>query len=475
MDGSNRQVIVRDKLLEPVAITLDSVKQRVYWLDRKYDHLETCDYFGSRRYILTSGSRNLPHSVSLDIFESVLFYADTTKLAIMRFLRHTITTEANITYHSKLSQMPRHVKVWHRTKQLKGNRSNPCQINNAGCAHFCLLGTSTQSANTFRCKCKLGYELKRDLKSCERVKESLYVAQMRTMRGISLDPSMNTETRPPLLAERIGAIRAIDNDCKNNITFFFDPVRKAIFQSKYSADDSNEMSTSPQLLVPNDLTYSVESLAWDWIGKNLFFSNGPAISVVSYLNPRFRRELIREQSQIYALTVDPNAGFMFYSTLNRPAKIFRAYMDGKNVSVLQQRGLARPTSISLDYALRRVYWVDAQLSKIQYCDYNGTNVVTLTSVGISMPVSVVVFKFSLFVYDARLATIFKTSKYFANSPSILRANLNSVFQMKMMALDLQTVIDNHPCSRQNGDCSHFCFAVPSTSSQYQLLRHCGIY
>jgi hypothetical protein len=41
MDGSGRQIIVKDKLLEPIAITLDTIKKRIFWIDRKYDHLES--------------------------------------------------------------------------------------------------------------------------------------------------------------------------------------------------------------------------------------------------------------------------------------------------------------------------------------------------------------------------------------------------------------------------------------------------
>ena len=79
MDGSNRRVIVKDKLLDPTSLTVDLIKQRIYWLDKKYDHLESCDYFGRRRHIIASGSQFLPHSLSLDVFENTIFYADSTK------------------------------------------------------------------------------------------------------------------------------------------------------------------------------------------------------------------------------------------------------------------------------------------------------------------------------------------------------------------------------------------------------------
>lgn len=130
MDGSMRKVIVKDKLLEPIAIALDRVKKRVFWIDRKYDHLETCDYYGLKRYVIASGAQYMPHSLGLDVFESTVYYADTTKMAIMKLGRHAITSEANVTYHFKLQSnlIPNSVLVFHETKQPV-IRANPCAVN----------------------------------------------------------------------------------------------------------------------------------------------------------------------------------------------------------------------------------------------------------------------------------------------------------------------------------------------------------
>lgn len=102
----------------------------MFWIDRKYDHLETCDYYGLKRYVIASGAQNLPHSLSLDVFESTIYYSDTTKMSIMKLSRHAITSEANVTYHFKLqaNAIPIFVKVFHETKQPK-IRSNPCANN----------------------------------------------------------------------------------------------------------------------------------------------------------------------------------------------------------------------------------------------------------------------------------------------------------------------------------------------------------
>ena len=46
-------------------------------------------------------------------------------------------------------------------------------------------------------------------------------------------------------------------------------------------------------LVPDELA-NVESMAFDWIAKNLYFTNSGKITVVQYQNPKTRRDLIRQ-------------------------------------------------------------------------------------------------------------------------------------------------------------------------------------
>lgn len=49
IDGSRCTVLIDQKLSQPSDLTVDFVKQRIYWVDRSYDHVESCDYHGSRR------------------------------------------------------------------------------------------------------------------------------------------------------------------------------------------------------------------------------------------------------------------------------------------------------------------------------------------------------------------------------------------------------------------------------------------
>jgi hypothetical protein len=48
-DGSQLTPIINQKLNQPSDLTIDLIKRRLYWVDRSYDHVESCDYHGARR------------------------------------------------------------------------------------------------------------------------------------------------------------------------------------------------------------------------------------------------------------------------------------------------------------------------------------------------------------------------------------------------------------------------------------------
>ena len=54
-------------------------------------------------------------------------------------------------------------------------------------------------------------------------------------------------------------------------------------------------------------------------------------------------------------------------------KIERSSLSGKNRKRIITSGLRYPTGITIDYATRRIYWLDGFLKKIEYADYEGNN------------------------------------------------------------------------------------------------------
>lgn len=64
---------------------------------------------------------------------------------------------------------------------------------------------------------------------------------------------------------------------------------------------------------------------------------------------------------------------MFWSDWGRHPRIERASMDGTMRTVIVQEKIYWPTGLSIDYPNRLIYFMDAYLDYIEFCDYDGHN------------------------------------------------------------------------------------------------------
>lgn len=63
---------------------------------------------------------------------------------------------------------------------------------------------------------------------------------------------------------------------------------------------------------------------------------------------------------------------MYFTNMqDHAAKIERASLDGTEREVLFTTGLIRPVALVVDNALGKLFWVDADLKRIESCDLSG--------------------------------------------------------------------------------------------------------
>lgn len=62
MDGTNRSVIIQDKITWPNGLTLDFVNDRIYWADAREDYIAFASLDGTNRH--TGASQNQNHIFS---------------------------------------------------------------------------------------------------------------------------------------------------------------------------------------------------------------------------------------------------------------------------------------------------------------------------------------------------------------------------------------------------------------------------
>lgn len=84
MDGSHRTAIVTRDVKWPNGLTLDLVKERVYWADAKLNMISSCNYDGSKRNVVLFSIDALRHPFSLTTFEDWMYWTDWDKETIFR-------------------------------------------------------------------------------------------------------------------------------------------------------------------------------------------------------------------------------------------------------------------------------------------------------------------------------------------------------------------------------------------------------
>lgn len=66
--------------------------------------------------------------------------------------------------------------------------------------------------------------------------------------------------------------------------------------------------------------------------------------------------------------------YLYFTNMqDRAAKIERAALDGTEREVLFTTGLIRPVALVVDNTLGKLFWVDADLKRIESCDLSGTS------------------------------------------------------------------------------------------------------
>jgi hypothetical protein len=220
MDGQQRLTIVNDSIQMPLGLTLDLIREEVYFTDRHLNYIEVVNYNGEYRRKIIGNTHFLHAPTSITIFEHYLYWYDSNSNEIRRLNRfeHGIKAQQHerIMFRSNVN----HMKISHQAYQPLGNiyqscqrlyadmccrhttnnasrsfffffvfslsESNPCQ--QSRCTQLCLLSHVTTSG--YACACSTGYFLEQDQFTCSKgmsTKSTNYISMNILYRQIKRD------------------------------------------------------------------------------------------------------------------------------------------------------------------------------------------------------------------------------------------------------------------------------------------------
>jgi low density lipoprotein-related protein 2 len=170
--------------------------------------------------------------------------------------------------------------------------------------------------------------------------------------------------------------------------------------------------------------------------------------------------------------IDSNEGYLFltkYHTQNRTAgaSLSRYSLDGSDEMKLIKEKIFFPHEITLDVAMKQIYFLDHYLDYIQQCDYNGKHRIFLQKLPIMKLNRIAFFENNFFgATNQKNSSIVQTYKFSATFKKIiadgLKANPKMLKIFHQQAQPRKTI--NSKVCAQNNKCEHLCVPVVDKSS-----------
>ncbi|XP_020639840.3 low-density lipoprotein receptor-related protein 5 [Pogona vitticeps] len=442
MDGTNSITLV-DKVGRANDLTIDYEDQRLYWTDLDTSMIESSNMLGQEREIIAD---DLPHPFGLTQYSDFIYWTDWNLHSIERADK---TNGRNRTLIQGRLDFVMDILVFHSSRQ---DGFNECVQNNGHCGQLCLA-----IPNSYICGCASHYTLDPISRNCSSPSSFLLFSQKSAISRMIPDDQQSPDIILPVHGLR--NVKAIDYDPLDKLIYWVDGRQNIIKRAKddgtqpFTIMGTPNQSQNPEKQ-PHDLSIDIFSHTLYWTCEatntiNVHRLNGEQIGVV----------LRGDHDKPRAIVVNAERGYMYFTNMQeRAPKIERAALDGTEREVLFTTGLLRPVALVIDNKLGKLFWVDADLKRIESCDLSGANRVTLQDSNILQPMGLTVLGNHLYWIDRQqqmIERVEKTNGYKRTRIQGRIAHLTGIHAVEEIDM---AEFSAHPCSRDNGGCSHICIA-----------------
>ncbi|XP_053978841.1 vitellogenin receptor isoform X2 [Hylaeus volcanicus] len=326
--------------------------------------------------------------------------------------------------------------------QLSNNRTcsdvNECEIYGI-CDQECV-----NSAGSYTCSCHSDYTLNDDRKTCkaEGGEATMVFSIKSEIRGFYL----NSKLYYPITHNLQHAV-AVSLDA--NYVYWSD-----IENGDEAIIKSLEDGSQREVIVTTGLN-SPDDIAVDWVTGNVYFTDSGFMHIGVCSNDGFYCTIIikNRSDKPRGLAVLPSNGLMYWTEWGLNSRILMASMDGTNSSVLVAESLKWPNSLSIDYANKRLYWIDSKLKIIESIRLDGTDRRIVLKGVAKKPFSLAVFENKIYWSDWISNTIQSCDKFTGKDWELLVTANNTIYGMHIYHSVLKPKMPN-PCN--SNPCSQLC-------------------
>lgn len=330
--------------------------------------------------------------------------------------------------------------------------------------HSCLAwGTCSQVCvqvgKRHKCGCQDGFTLQYDQFTCRSNNpDPPYVifSNREEIRGVDLR-TLAVKNFYASLRNTIAIDFLLDNDTMQ--IFWTDVIDDKIYRGTLTGD----VIRSIDVVVHSGLL-TAEGLAVDWIGHNLYWVDSNLDQIeVAQINGSFRRTLIAgEIDSPRALALDPREGWLFWTDWDKSdPRIERCSLAGehrKTIIQVDKTVGGWPNGLTLDYAQKRIYFIDAHSDSIHTTDYDGNkhHLVIRDQETLSHPFSISLFENYVYWTDWRTNSVMRANKWNGSDVTTVDRTSSQPFGIQILHSSRQPREGPSPCADNNGGCSHLC-------------------
>uniref|UniRef100_A0A673HW27 EGF-like domain-containing protein n=1 Tax=Sinocyclocheilus rhinocerous TaxID=307959 RepID=A0A673HW27_9TELE len=437
MDGSGRITLVPN-VGRANGLTIDYTERRLYWTDLDTTLIESSNMLGLEREVIAD---DLPHPFGLTQYQDYIYWTDWSQRSIERANK---TSGQNRTIIQGHLDYVMDILVFHSSRQ---SGWNACASTNGHCSHLCLTHTHT-------------------LCVCVSPTSFLLFSQKTAINRMVIDELQSPDIMLPIHSLR--NVRAIDYDPLDRQLYWIDSKQNAIRRAQEDGNQSETVVSSASLgLQPYDLSIDVYSRFIYWTSEvtnviNVTRIDGSRVGVV----------LRGEHDKPRAIVVNPERGYMYFTNLQeRSPKIERAALDGTEREVLFFSNLGKPVALAVDNELGKLFWVDMDLRRIESSDLSGANRIVIEDSNILQPVGLTVFGNFLYWIDRQQQMIERIDKITREGRTKIQARIASLSDIHAVHELRMEEYNKHPCTSDNGGCSHICLVKGDGSTRCSCPVH----
>ncbi|KAE8613421.1 hypothetical protein XENTR_v10007716 [Xenopus tropicalis] len=455
MDGSGRITLVPD-VGRANGLTIDYAERRLYWTDLDTNLIESSNMLGLDRVVIAD---DLPHPFGLTQYQDYIYWTDWSQRSIERANK---TSGQNRTMIQNDLDYVMDILVFHSSRQAGWNE---CASSNGHCSHLCL----ATPVSGYTCGCPVHHSLNADNKTCSPPSSFLLFSQKNAINRMVIDEQQSPDIILPI--HNLRNVRAIDYDPLEKQLYWIDSRQNI----RRAQEDGSQSMTVVASTVPNqnidmqpyDLSIDVYSRLIYWTCEatnviNVTRLDGRAIGVV----------LKGEQDRPRAILVNPERGYMYFTNLQeRSPKIERAALDGTEREVLFFTGLSKPVALALDNKMGKLFWADSDLRRIESSDLSGGHRIVLEDSNVLQPVGLTVFGNHLYWIDRQQQMIERIEKTGRVGRTKIQARIPLLTDIHAVTELSMDEYKEHPCSQDNGGCSHICIVKGDGTTRCSCPMH----